>query len=225
MNEIEKLENLGINNWYIYNKVQFIINRIPKETKLKILNVGCGAGFLSERLKKLGHFVVSIDVNDLAIEYAKRKNIDIIKADAKILPFKDEVFDIVLCIDVLEHIREDEIVLKSINRVLKRRGRLLIVVPAGKKLTYHDYRLGHYRRYTKKKLEKLLQNTSFKGKIRYWNSILYPLIKLFRLFFKNEKHDLDVLKPLNFIFKKLLYIENYISFPFGLSLFADVKRI
>lgn len=110
---------------YYIQKVNFvktyIKNNISKSSK--ILDAGCGEGVLVEELIKEGYNAVGIDIN-----YCSRF---VIMGDIKNLPFSNESFDLVLCLDVLEHINfnEQEKAIKEIYRVIKHGGEVIFSLP------------------------------------------------------------------------------------------------
>ncbi len=64
------------------------------------------------------------------------------------LPYREESFDFVSALDVLEHIKDDEIAISEISRILKKKGIAVITVPHRMKYyTKQDKLIGHYRRY------------------------------------------------------------------------------
>jgi SAM-dependent methyltransferase len=75
------------------------------------------------------------------------------------LPFADGVFDVVAAFDVVEHAQQDERAMAELVRVLSPGGRLLLSVPAYQwAWSDHDERAGHYRRYTRKRLSRLVEH-------------------------------------------------------------------
>ena len=64
------------------------------------------------------------------------------------LPYRNESFDYVSALDVLEHIKDDEVAVSEIGRILKKNGIAIITVPHRMKFyTKQDKLIGHYRRY------------------------------------------------------------------------------
>ena len=64
------------------------------------------------------------------------------------LPYQDKTFDLVSALDVLEHVRNDELAISEISRILEKGGIAIITVPRGMKYyTTQDRLIGHYRRY------------------------------------------------------------------------------
>lgn len=94
----------------------------------KVLDVGCGGGFTCEHLSKKGAIVSGVDRSLPSIETAKTHakemnlNIDYRAGQGERLPFEDASFDIVTCVDVLEHVTDLNQVLAEINRVLRPGG-------------------------------------------------------------------------------------------------------
>jgi ubiquinone/menaquinone biosynthesis C-methylase UbiE len=93
-----------------------------------ILDVGCGFGAYSLVAESYGASMsVGIDIN---CEYIKKSALgSAVLADAHALPFRDSCFDIVLMVEVLEHLHAKMEVLKEVKRVLRRGGYLLLTVP------------------------------------------------------------------------------------------------
>jgi 2-polyprenyl-6-hydroxyphenyl methylase/3-demethylubiquinone-9 3-methyltransferase len=95
---------------------------------LRALDVGCGGGYLSEELARLGFKVSGADPAPASLaaaqSHAKQSGltIDYREAQAESLPFPDGSFDLVTCCDVLEHVQDLNLVLSEIARVLKPGG-------------------------------------------------------------------------------------------------------
>lgn len=87
----------------------------------KILDVGCGNGKITNEIAEKGEFVVGMDISKGMISKAKKEKAFFIIADACSLPFKDDSFDIVISITVLQDIKEPLKALKEMKRVCKER--------------------------------------------------------------------------------------------------------
>lgn len=102
------------------------IAETKKNTKCKILDVACGAGFVSNPLSSLGHSVTAFDVSEesikIARQYDQTKQVNYLIADAYQFPFPDGSFDIVSAMDFLEHVDKPEAVIKEVARVLRPEG-------------------------------------------------------------------------------------------------------
>lgn len=94
----------------------------------KALEVGCGPGYLSKHMNEAYHVeVIGTDVDPIEIEFAKRsaaaaKGLTFIVADSTRLPFDDDEFDMVVSHMVLHHIKEWQIALGEIARVVRPGG-------------------------------------------------------------------------------------------------------
>ncbi|MDO9083382.1 MAG: bifunctional 2-polyprenyl-6-hydroxyphenol methylase/3-demethylubiquinol 3-O-methyltransferase UbiG [Humidesulfovibrio sp.] len=124
------------------NLLRFVMNPVRTEyfrrmidqarasggTWQKVLDVGCGGGYLSEEFAKLGFEVTGVDPVQESLECARRHAeqadlpIAYIMGSGERLPFGDASFDIVLCCDVLEHVDAPGPVLAEIARVLRPNG-------------------------------------------------------------------------------------------------------
>jgi ubiquinone/menaquinone biosynthesis C-methylase UbiE len=94
-----------------------------------ILDIGCATGkFLNlvNAKKKIG---IDISRKILVVAKKKYKNINFIVASAEFLPFKSNVFDLVTCFDVLEHVSNQKKVLLEIYRVAKKNCKVIITIP------------------------------------------------------------------------------------------------
>ncbi len=93
---------------------------------LKVLDVGCGAGFAANELAERGAQVTGIDTSleslQIARMYDKTKSVDYQKADAYRLPFDESSFDLVVSLDFLEHVEDPQKVIFNCAQVLKPGG-------------------------------------------------------------------------------------------------------
>ena len=89
-----------------------------------VLAVGCGCGFETDILNELGYEVIGLDISKFAVKYAKNNcnSGEFIICDSQRgIPFQPDVFDIVTCIDVLEHLTHPLKALIEIFRVSKKK--------------------------------------------------------------------------------------------------------
>lgn len=239
------------NHWWFVAREKIISNYIKKllqqdklqETKIKILNIGCGPGRSSEYLSQFGE-VVSIEYDKFCCEFASEKTgLEIINGSITELPFGDNMFDLVCAFDVIEHVEDDQLAVSEMKRVAKNNGLLFVTVPAFMSLwSHHDVINHHFRRY---KLAEVKELFSFKkdGKMifsSYFNTFLFPPIYVFRqlsnLLKSGEKRtgsgsDFEAFKPgiLNSILFRIMYFEtNFINrnigLPFGVSILFVWKK-
>lgn len=154
-NENQELEEL-VTKWTGHMKwrsdyKQWVIGRIWQEERQKarigelveifgdisgkkILDLGCGMGGAIVALLKDGYDVTGLDFNRDYCEITKLRgrrygiNVRVVNSVGEFLPFKDEQFDLITCFDVLEHVKNPKQVLSEINRVLKPKGKAIVIV-------------------------------------------------------------------------------------------------
>ncbi len=123
-------ENANLHSLYYFNKprFEFFDNSVPNWQRLKALDVGSGGGFTCEFMAKRGVIVSGVDPSLNSIQIAQKHAIESgLKIDyrhgfAEDLPYEENSFDIVTCVDVLEHVADLNKVISEINRVLKPNG-------------------------------------------------------------------------------------------------------
>jgi SAM-dependent methyltransferase len=93
-----------------------------------VLEVGCGPGELSERLRReLGAHVVAIDLSERMVELARGRGVDARVGDVQALPFDDASFDCVVAARMLYHVADVDLALAETRRVLRPGGHLVAV--------------------------------------------------------------------------------------------------
>lgn len=109
-------------------RFEYFDRHITNWQELKILDVGCGGGFSCEFMAARGAMVFGIDPSQNCIAAAKAHaanngfEIEYQHGYAESLPYPDNFFDVVICVDVLEHIADIKQTLAEIGRVLKPGG-------------------------------------------------------------------------------------------------------
>ncbi len=105
--------------------VPWVLERIGGESA-RVLDLGCGAGFLSNALGAHGHQVTGLDASEPSLGVAARrdatKRVRYLLGDACSLPFDDAGFDVVTAMDFLEHVETPEAVIREASRVLAPGG-------------------------------------------------------------------------------------------------------
>jgi ubiquinone/menaquinone biosynthesis C-methylase UbiE len=123
MNDKNYFEYLKNRSWFSFTFRKYFYKNILKELKGKTLDIGCGLG---EFIKKNGS---GIDMNPYCVNYCKGKGLDVKKGKAEKIPFKNNTFDSVFCLCVLEHLKKPKQAIKEMARVLKPKGKLILIVP------------------------------------------------------------------------------------------------
>jgi exopolysaccharide biosynthesis WecB/TagA/CpsF family protein len=175
-------------------------------TGKRVLDLGCGNGSYTVELARRAAFVCGVDLQTEHLQ-AFRQPIHRVQAAGESLPFVSESFDVVTMIEVLEHTRSDEEVLKECFRVLKPEGFLVLFVPnklypfeshpchvghfsIGRNIPLISWfpdvlrkRLCHARIYARRKLLSMTKSAGFRTcKIR----CIFPPLDSFRLPFKES---------------------------------------
>lgn len=108
---------------------QFAYFNAPHLNTIKVLDVGCGKGRFIRALKHKDYDIYGIDPTpsffDHCVKTISRQNFRL--GSATKLPYADETFDFVYCIEVLEHIPHYKLALAEMQRVLKKDGYLLVI--------------------------------------------------------------------------------------------------
>ena len=125
-----------------------VIEGLELPPQPRILDAGCGSGRTLDDLAALGT-VSGVDASAVAVRAAReRGHADVQLANVEELPFGDGRFDLVTCLDVIEHTPDDRATLAELLRVTRPGGLLVATVPAYPSLfSAHDLINGHYRRY------------------------------------------------------------------------------
>lgn len=216
-----------------------LIDTIMHNSIKRILDYGCGTGQLLEKLQKTykEKEIYGIDISDKALDYCRRKGLSNVFNLKEVEP-QANFFDLVICLDVLEHVRQDVKLLIQIRKLLRNGGQVLITVPAYEFLwSGEDYVSSHVRRYTRRILhDKIIQARFQISKISYFNTFLFlPLLFVLlgkRVFYPKTMYTSDVQHVNSFVSKVLtilfaserLFLK-YASFPFGASIIAIARKV
>jgi ubiquinone/menaquinone biosynthesis C-methylase UbiE len=127
------------------------------------LDLGCGDGRLAAELR--ARALTLADVSAVALERARARLPDAeaveLEPDAP-LPFADSSFDVVLCTETIEHVRDVQMFLSEVRRVLRPGGELALTPPATPPLVRPADPLSpHLRRFTRRSLARLLDELGF----------------------------------------------------------------
>lgn len=116
-------------NWWFQGKrlvVHSLINKFVSRYQ-SVLDVGCGTGILLKEFLSKGKKVYGTDVSSEAIQFSKKRGLDNVRnIDFSKEGFEDKRFDLVLCLDVLEHIDDDKRTLLNIKQNMYEDSHLLL---------------------------------------------------------------------------------------------------
>jgi 2-polyprenyl-3-methyl-5-hydroxy-6-metoxy-1,4-benzoquinol methylase len=178
--------NIFYFNAFVAARYQQVVDQIPTNKNLKILDIGCGDGVLLWLIsQKTPAKLFGIDTDKSSLKLARSKLGDkatLKQASAYQLPFKARQFDIVIATEVIEHLNQPSRMLQEIKRALKPSGRLIISTPI--KLTSIPEDKMHVKEFTPKELKtclkKYFSSVALKTSHPLWLKKLY-LICLFKL--------------------------------------------
>lgn len=228
--------------WHVgmRNIIAALLRRYAPRTRgAVILDAGCGTGGMFSLLSRYGR-VYGIDQSPDAVRFARDKNIaeEVLLGLITELPYQDNMFDVVTCLDVLYHARagSDTQALKEFHRVLRPGGVLVVREPSYNWLRGHqDAVVWTKKRYSKKELVAKLKDAGFAvEKATHVNSLLLPLA-IAKRFLEHWSAQKDIAEDtfranpvLNAMFKRVLFAEAklvpHISFPFGLSVLCVARK-
>jgi 2-polyprenyl-3-methyl-5-hydroxy-6-metoxy-1,4-benzoquinol methylase len=126
----------------------------------RVLDLGCGEGYGSRMLSEVAKSVVGVDISAEAVEHAKAAygsdGLAFQAGDAGKLPFSEGEFDAVVCFEVIEHIRNPELLLKEVARVLSGKGIFVASTPNGGVKVSSQPNRYHVKEYTLREFEGML---------------------------------------------------------------------
>ncbi|MCD4760050.1 class I SAM-dependent methyltransferase, partial [archaeon] len=144
----------------------------PQEQKT-CLDIGCGTGAISYALRKQGEIWHSIDSDESCVNMTLnlvKENVH--QMDATNTNFENNKFDTVIALDIIEHIEDDDSLVKELKRILKDNGKLYVTTPHISRTAVLNYiknwigltpdKYGHVRPgYTTKQLKEKLEKNGF----------------------------------------------------------------
>ena len=227
-----RMEAIDSDHWWFVARrriVGALLKAHATDTPMHLLEIGCGTGSNLSMLQAYGTVdAVEPDAGARAVATA-RSNIAVRGGS---LPdgveLEDVRYDMILLLDVLEHIEDDLGALTVLRRKLAPGGRLLLTVPAAPWMwSGHDVAHHHHRRYTAGSLGKVLKTAGFAVRHQsHYNSLLYPAIAAARLagrVLRREGGDDAMPAPrVNRLLTSIFGVERHWiarwSVPFGVSL-------
>ena len=220
--------------WFIGRRklVQWLLKQHNPNGKDSLLfDLGCGTG-LNVSTFAPDYKIFGSDLSPEALRFCRERNVDgLFSSSADAIALRDESVDVVMALDVLEHVREDLPALRETNRILTPGGKLILTVPAyGFLWSEHDEALHHHRRYVARELRAKLIASNFEvERSTYFITGLFFPILFFRLWQGLRRTSIEAsvsyrLPPawINRTLVWLLDIERFlldhINLPFGVSL-------
>ena len=125
----EENELLKVNGYFHYTSQRMFSHYLPDIKKMAVLDVGCGLGMMMEHFAGQGNRVSGIDISPRVLKELDRNKLTVQEADARNIPFRDNCFDLVYSLGVIEHFIETQQALEEQVRVCKPGGWVVAVVP------------------------------------------------------------------------------------------------
>jgi len=168
-------------HWWFRGRLAVILaalRRALPPRRVRLLELGCGSGNVLASLSEFGE-AVGMDGHGDLVAAARAAGLDV---RAGHLP--DELgvpqgwADVVLLLDVIEHVDDDLATLRAARASVGEAGLLVVTVPAYQWLwSGHDEVLGHRRRYTAAELRAAVERAGFTVlRVSYFNTLLFPLL-------------------------------------------------
>jgi len=181
--EIRKLVELEDRNWWYHERRTILSQELDRiGTPGFALDIGAAGGGNTRVLRARGWRSVALEYGAEGAGLAKGRGLDVIRGDARRLPLSTASADLVIALDVLEHIDDDAQAVAEIHRVLRPGGTLFATVPCDMRLwSSHDVALGHVRRYTRESLTAVVSGSGLHiDSMWSWNVLLRPVVALRR---------------------------------------------
>lgn len=224
----------------LHKRIIYLLSQIELKPSMRVLDVGCGRGDITLRIASKTQVAVGIDYSPDAIKIAKdtarnfplsiQKKTKFAVMDIKTINFPDDYFDMVIAIDVFEHLYKEELeqAMREISRTLKKNGTLFVHTGANKTLyefayKYHTYPVNKILTF----LDQKIKNVSYASlpkdprtpeeKKQHVNEPTYYYLK--RLFKKYKfsgtiQTEIGYIKPVKNI-KKIIYNFLIAFYPFS----------
>jgi SAM-dependent methyltransferase len=207
---------------------------VRREVGRRVLEVGCGVGNFTRHLLDR-ELVVSLDVEaecvaQLLKNLAQPPNLlarQMDVADPAFVELREYGVDSLVCLNVLEHVRDDLAALRNMAAVLQPGGRAVLIVPAFEALYGPiDRNLGHYRRYSKSSMRELAEAAGFQIRtLRYMNSVGCIGWWMNARVFRREAQSEGQIRLFDKVVVPVLErVEGWMAPPFGQSLFVVLER-
>lgn len=186
--EYDRMFELEDRYWWFVGRRTLAVNLAAEYAGASVppyraMDLGCGTGAATAALAEFCR-VAAVDMSDLALSRCRTRGLPwMVRGDGQALPFADGSFDILMGLDVFEHIPEDRTAFAEAFRVLRPGGILVLSVPAFRALWGpHDVALHHKRRYRRGEVAARLREAGFSvERCGYSVFFLFPLVLVSRV--------------------------------------------
>lgn len=223
------------------------LQKIVTKNDLILLEIGSSSGYMLRDIRSsfqntfiIGSDCISDPLENIA---GTMPQIPVIQFDLVECPLPDSCIDIIVALNVMEHIEDDEAALQQIYRILKPGGYVIIEVPANQDLyDFFDAQLKHFRRYNLKLLCNIARKMNFSiVKASHFGFFIYPAFKFVKLlnqrkhkrnfeYSKNSVKDLIHMGgPFNeyvlyWVMLFELYLGKIVSYPTGIRCLLTLQK-
>ncbi len=225
------------NFWHVSRRD--LLDRMLPNGSGDVFEIGVGCGKNLEFLRSKGYSVEGIDMDPTAVKFSRKKGLDVTRKKIEEYDFRKK-YDLVLMMDVLEHIEDDAACVKRLARGIKNGGHLYLTVPAYRFMYGpHDLLCHHHRRYEIDDVRRLVSGAGLSIKrLSYWNGTYFLPVAVFK-YFRRVLFDGDLTKtnpdlgiapePFNTAIIQSLRLENRaisegIVIPFGSSVVCLAQK-
>ena len=224
---LERMREVTRYNDWIFSKIRPFLGK-------RILEVGSGIGNFSEKFLKESELVVFLtDCDEKYIRILRERFGD--EPHVKIFPYDLNCphpditgmnIDTVVCLNVLEHVQQEEYALGQLHEILSDGGRLILQLPAHRWLYGSlDRELGHYRRYEWEETHVLMEKLGFVIEdIFFFNLFGVPGWFVNSRLLKRRILPGGQLKLFNLLAPLFILTEKALRPPIGLSLFCIARK-
>jgi SAM-dependent methyltransferase len=235
-----QMSELEDHHWWFSGRrdiIRHVIGSLALPKVAKILEIGCGTGGNLSMLSEFGE-VSAMECDETARTLVElNRKISVSKGCLPDdIPFKPAQFDLVVLLDVLEHLDDEIACLKALSGTMAEGAYCIITVPAFPFLwSDHDREHHHRRRYRMRSLKEVFERSGFQMRYgTYFNFWLFGVIAGIRLFARvlpKRRTGADMTMPspfinrtLNRIFTSEEHLIGKFRLPFGLSLLAVIQK-
>ena len=227
--------------WFVARRqiIEQVIRKLSLPKNAQILEAGCGTGGNLQMLSRHGQ-VSAMELDEIACQFANQRQVTTVKRGTlpDNIPFALH-YDLILILDVIEHLDDDLSALKALYYKLKPGGYLLVTVPAYQFLwSEHDEINHHKRRYRLQGLKEMVRKAGYEVIYgSYFNTFLFPIVVIVRGLGKllqkqnNNQFSSDLVLPskpvnqlLTWLFANERYLINRFTLPFGLSILFLARK-
>jgi SAM-dependent methyltransferase len=239
----EEMYRVESRHWWFGAKHKIVRSLLARyapsspQHKPRVIDLGCGCGYLLSLIND-EYDALGMDGSPQAVEFSRKRNVRVeVGLLPEPVPYEDGTADVILLLDVLEHLKDDHLCFERAVKLLKPGGVAICTVPAypwlwTKRDEYHQ----HFRRYTRPAFKSLMNIPGMQSQfVSHMNAVLFPAAiaeRVVRKFapLKEGEGDLKVpAAPVNWAFKESYAAERVLlgrlPIPFGLSLVSVTRKV